>query len=338
MIRPGCASDRIKVSSLVSSIPDIGLRGGEGGREIWRVIPEDGTGRNRFAIEVAPHFGVRKIFSFILATSKQLPATMTSVRPRENTFKVDLSVFPKRPSFEEIHSFVHDVMGLRIDQVKRLQMNHVQNAAHVKCDTLKTAQDAVEEHDGRHEIELNKVKYKVRLQMDDSTVEVKVHDLSENVRDEELIGFLRHYGDVHCIKELVWGGNFAYKGISSGIRVVRMTLRKHIQSFVTVQQEKTLVTYRGQPQTCRHCSRLSHPGITCTDNKKLVGQKSDLSDRLKAAQSTDSTSYATATKIFQSDHAGNHEFASVEPTEVFTLSRTPVAINPPEIQYWRVKL
>ncbi|XP_039442878.1 uncharacterized protein LOC120423235 [Culex pipiens pallens] len=165
---------------------------------------------------------------------------MTSVRPRENTFKVDLSVFPKRPSFEEIHSFVHDVMGLRIDQVKRLQMNHVQNAAHVKCDTLKTAQDAVEEHDGRHEIELNKVKYKVRLQMDDSTVEVKVHDLSENVRDEELIGFLRHYGDVHCIKELVWGGNFAYKGISSGIRV-----------------------------------------------------KSDLSDRLKAAQSTDSTSYAT---------------------------------------------
>lgn len=236
---------------------------------------------------------MRKIFSFILATSKQLPATMTSVRPRENTFKVDLSVFPKRPSFEEIHSFVHDVMGLRIDQVKRLQMNHVQNAAHVKCDTLKTAQDAVEEHDGRHEIELNKVKYKVRLQMDDSTVEVKVHDLSENVRDEELIGFLRHYGDVHCIKELVWGENFAYKGISSGIRVVRMTLRKHIQSFVTVQQEKTLVTYRGQPQTCRHCSRLSHPGITCTDNKKLVGQKSDLSDRLKAAQSTDSTSYAT---------------------------------------------
>ncbi|XP_038117006.1 uncharacterized protein LOC119769172 [Culex quinquefasciatus] len=203
---------------------------------------------------------------------------MTSVRPRENTFKVDLSVFPKRPSFEEIHSFVHDVMGLRIDQVKRLQMNHVQNAAHVKCDTLKTAQDAVEEHDGRHEIELNKVKYKVRLQMDDSTVEVKVHDLSENVRDEELIGFLRHYGDVHCIKELVWG---------------KLCVQGHLFRHSRVQQEKTLVTYRGQPQTCRHCSRLSHPGITCTDNKKLVGQKSDLSDRLKAAQSTDSTSYAT---------------------------------------------
>ncbi|KAL9702239.1 hypothetical protein quinque_005757 [Culex quinquefasciatus] len=39
---------------------------------------------------------------------------MTTLRPRENTFKVDLSVFPKRPSFEEIHSFVHDTMGLRI--------------------------------------------------------------------------------------------------------------------------------------------------------------------------------------------------------------------------------
>ncbi|KAL9702960.1 hypothetical protein quinque_006478 [Culex quinquefasciatus] len=81
---------------------------------------------------------------------------MTTLRPRENTFKVDLSVFPKRPSFEEIHSFVHDTIGLRIDQVKRLQMNHVQNAAHVKCDTLKTAQDAVDQHNERHEIEVNK--------------------------------------------------------------------------------------------------------------------------------------------------------------------------------------
>ncbi|KAL9697573.1 hypothetical protein quinque_001014 [Culex quinquefasciatus] len=123
---------------------------------------------------------------------------MTTLRPRENTFKVDLSVFPKRPSFEEIHSFVHDTMGLRIDQVKRLQMNHVQNAAHVKCDTLKTAQDAVDQHNERHEIEMNKVKYKVRLQMDDASVEVKVHDLSENVRNEEITAFLRQYGEMEA--------------------------------------------------------------------------------------------------------------------------------------------
>ena len=115
---------------------------------------------------------------------------MTSLRPRENTFKVDLSVFPKRPSFEEIHSFVHDTMGLQIDQVKRLQMNHVQNVAHVKCDTLKTAQDAVDQHNERHEIEVNKIKFKVRLQMDDASVEVKVHDLSENVRNEDIVAFL----------------------------------------------------------------------------------------------------------------------------------------------------
>ncbi|KAL9704327.1 hypothetical protein quinque_007845 [Culex quinquefasciatus] len=160
---------------------------------------------------------------------------MTTLRPRENTFKVDLSVFPKRPSFEEIHSFVHDTMGLRIDQVKRLQMNHVQNAAHVKCDTLKTAQDAVDQHNERHEIE----------------------------------------------GEQVWGDSFAYKGVSSGIRVAKMTLKKDIKSFVTIQQEQTLITYRGQPRTCRHCGRISHPGMTCTDNKKLEGQKNALDERLK---------------------------------------------------------
>ncbi|KAL9704123.1 hypothetical protein quinque_007641 [Culex quinquefasciatus] len=216
---------------------------------------------------------------------------MTTLRPRENTFKVDLSVFPKRPSFEEIHSFVHDTMGLRIDQVKRLQMNHVQNAAHVKCDTLKTSQDAVDQHNERHEIEVNKVKYKVRLQMDDSSVEIKIHDLSENVRNEDIVAFLRQYGDVHCIKDLVWGDSFAFKDVYSGIRVAKMTLKKDIKSFVTIQLEQTLITYRGQPRTCRHCGRTSHPGMTCTDNKELEGQKNALDERLKSAQST-SSSYA----------------------------------------------
>ncbi|KAL9706572.1 hypothetical protein quinque_010090 [Culex quinquefasciatus] len=185
---------------------------------------------------------------------------MTTLRPRENTFKVDLSVFPKRPSFEEIHSF--------------------------------TAQDAVDQHNERHEIEVNKVKYKVRLQMDDSSVEVKIHDLSENVRNEDIVAFLRQYGDVHCIKDLVWGDSFAYKGVSSGIRVAKMTLKKDIKSFVTIQQEQTLITYRGQRRTCRHCGRISHPGMTCTDNKKLEGQKNALDERLVSLHSLLSSSYA----------------------------------------------
>ena len=218
---------------------------------------------------------------------------MTSVRSRENTFKVDLTNFPKRPSFEELHKFVHEQVGLSIDQVLRLQMNHAQNCAHVKCCDLKTAQDAVEHHNERHVMEVNKSKIKVRLMMDDGGVEVKIHDLSENVRSEDIAAFLKQYGDVISIKELVWGDSFAYKGVSSGVRIAKMILRRHIKSFVSIQGEQSLITYRNQPQTCKHCQNLQHPGSTCVENKKLLGQKVDLNNRLKVAHSKTST-YAGA--------------------------------------------
>ena len=141
---------------------------------------------------------------------------MSSVRIRENTFKVCLRNFPKRPTYEEIHAFLHEKMGLLPAQVTRLQMNHAQNCAHVKCVDLKTAQDAVINHNDRHEIIVDKKRIKVRLVMDDGGVEVKIHDLSENIRNEEIAAYLKQYGDVLSVRDVVWGESFAFKGIPSG--------------------------------------------------------------------------------------------------------------------------
>lgn len=164
---------------------------------------------------------------------------MSTVRSRENTFKVDLNNFPKRPTFEEIHTFVCETIGLRLDQVIRLQMNHVQNCAQVKCVDLQTAQEAVERHNEKHELVVNGKTVKVRLAMDDGGVEVKIHDLSENVSNAEIDAFLRQYGEVVSIREMIWGPNFAFKGVSSGVKIAKMILRRHIKSFVTIQGEQT---------------------------------------------------------------------------------------------------
>lgn len=220
---------------------------------------------------------------------------MAQVRSRENTFKIDLSSFPKRPSFEDLHKFVHLQLGLQLEQIKRLQMSHAQNCAFVKCSDLKIAQDIVATHNEKHEIEVNNTKIKIRLVMEDGGVEVKVHDLSENISNDEVIAFLRQYGEVISIKELTWGNGFAFQGISTGVRVVKMILRRHIKSFVVIHGEQTLITYRNQPQTCRHCTNLAHIGMSCVENKRLMGQKNDLNARLNAAKNgTDS--YAEALK------------------------------------------
>ena len=238
---------------------------------------------------------------------------MASVRPRENTFKIDLTNFPKRPSFEDIHKFVHESLELTVDHVVRLQMNHAQNCVHIKCRDLQTAQTVVENHHAKHEIEVNKTKVKVRLAMDDGGTEVKFHDLSENIRNEELVEFLKQYGEVITIQDQVWSENYPLKGIPTGVRVVKIILRRHIKSFVTIQGEQTLVTYRNQVHTCKHCTNPSHPGSTCVENKKLLGQKVDLNNRLKAAAKSNNSQPAS--------------FASVVNQSASTLMPSFVALN-----------
>lgn len=207
---------------------------------------------------------------------------MAQVKPRENTFRIDLTNFPKRPSFEDLHLFVHNALCLKLEQVVRLQMNHVQNCVHVKCSTLKIAQDTVDQHNGKHEIIINKTKVRVKLVMEDGGVEVKIHDLSENIRNDDIVAYLKQYGEIINLQEQMWGDIYTFKSRPSGVRVAKMILRRHIKSFVTIQGEQTLITYRGQPQTCKHCMNAIHTGISCVENKKLIGQKTDLNARLNS--------------------------------------------------------
>lgn len=108
--------------------------------------------------------------------------------------------------------------------------------------------------------------------MADERVEVKIHDLSENVTDAEILSYLQQHGDVFSIKEAVWGKNYAGKGIPSGIRVVQMKFKKHIESYVTIKSEQTLISYNSQPASCRYCTLPLHTGRSCTENKKLLAK------------------------------------------------------------------
>lgn len=193
---------------------------------------------------------------------------MAVIGSRSNTFKVDFNNFKTRPSFADIHSFVNGTLGLRPDQLVRLQMHHVHNCAYIKCIDQQTAEMVVNLHNEKHHIVVDGVQNKVHLSMDDGCILVKVHDLSENVTNDDITVSLKQYGEVHYVKEQVWGSTFAYKGISSGVRIAKMTLRRHIKSVITIQTEQTLISYKNQPKSCLHCLQPIHPGKTCTDNRK----------------------------------------------------------------------
>ena len=194
---------------------------------------------------------------------------------RENTFRIDYAKVPKKPSFEEVHLFIGNQLGMKREEVKRIQCSRLLGCAFVKANDLSVAQGIVENHDGKHEIVVGDKKYPIRLTMEDGAVDVKLFDLSEDVSDLEITKFMSDYGEILSIRELMWEANYMFNGYPTGVRVVRMIVKKNIPSTVIIDGEATCVQYYGQQHTCRHCNEAIHNGISCIQNKKLLVQKFD---------------------------------------------------------------
>lgn len=240
---------------------------------------------------------------------------MNNRRFRENTFLVDFGNFPKKPTSEEVHTFVGRHLGVTREQLVQIQLHHIDDCVYVKLTNLALAQKIVSDHDNKHDYEVKGVKYKIRLRMADGGTEVKLHDLSENVTNEQISRHMAAYGEILSIDWLVFGDKHHFPGLRSGVRQVKMVLREPIKSYVTVAGETTLVTYPKQRQTCRHCTEYLHIGISCVQNKKLLAQKVSVNERLKPK------SYSNALRGFGSDKA-----PSAAPTEqARTENGTPPA-------------
>ncbi|XP_058827423.1 uncharacterized protein LOC131687359 [Topomyia yanbarensis] len=92
------------------------------------------------------------------------------------------------------------VLGLKKEDVKRLQCHRGGACAFVKVSDLALEQKVVDEHDEKHDVELDGKKHKLRITMEDGSVEVKVFDLPEDVSEEKIADFLSTYGDVLTIQ------------------------------------------------------------------------------------------------------------------------------------------
>lgn len=192
---------------------------------------------------------------------------------RENTFRVDYSNMPKKPSFEDVHNFIGTELGLKHGEVTRLQCSRTHGCAFVKVIDNDLAQQIVDQHDGKHAIEYEGKSYPIRITMEDGAVDVKLFDLSDEVSDDDIVKFLSDFGEVVSIRELYWEDKYMFKAIPTGVRVAKMFVKRNIDSYVTIHGQTTQLQYHGQQHTCRHCNESAHNGISCVNNKKLMVQK-----------------------------------------------------------------
>jgi len=75
---------------------------------------------------------------------------------------------------------------------------------------------------------------------------------SPETPDEAVSFAFSQYGEIKEIQRQVWSKAYRYK-VFSGVRIVVITVMKHIPSHIMIAGHRGLVSYEGQPTTCYGC-------------------------------------------------------------------------------------
>lgn len=184
--------------------------------------------------------------------------------------------------------FVHQNLKIQFSNVRSLQHNTGKSLVFLECQTEEQALSAVDINDGRHEITIENVKYAVGVYMEDGATTVRVHDVSPQSENSVIQQELEKYGDVIWMKEEKYTEPAILKGIKNGVRAVRIKIHTAIPSYINIRGEVTLITYKNQQQTCRHCNKPVHWGRKCVEVSYMemqlqAGIGGNISDRLRAS-------------------------------------------------------
>lgn len=220
-------------------------------------------------------------------TMASSPYHLTSNGPRvNNTLVIDLANLPaKKINMEMIAKFIHDKLRIQFSSIQSLQHNTGKSLVFIECQTEELAIAVTERNDGNYEISVDNVKYKVNVFMEDGATTVRVHDISPQTENSSIEKELERYGDIVWLKEEMWTEPAVLKGIPNGVRSVRIRLHTAIPSYININGEVTLVTYKHQQQTCRHCGKPVHWGRKCIEAGYMEMQLNggNISDRLRAS-------------------------------------------------------
>jgi hypothetical protein len=138
---------------------------------------------------------------------------------------------------------------------------------------------------------------------------------------------MSHFGNVQAIQEETWAKHYRYK-VSNGVKIVHMTLTKHIPSYVIIDGHRTLISYEGQPQTCYGSGESSHMYHACPKRRMAKAttpppEKPTWAD-ITAAKASSTVDLGVPDK--------NNRVKDPHPQTVWTVSPGPVDDTPEQME------
>lgn len=144
---------------------------------------------------------------------------------------------------------------------------------YVETDTLEQAQNLVQDHHGKHFLQIDGTAYPVPIVLEDGATEMRLHELPPYVTEHQVKAALAQFGEVLSVTETVYGEESKVPGVKTGIRLLKIILNSPtLQTGPTIMVggERTTLTYRGQNAYCRYCLMPEHVGMGCMQSKRSL--------------------------------------------------------------------
>jgi hypothetical protein len=145
---------------------------------------------------------------------------------------------------------------------------------------------------------------------------VRVANLPPEVADRTLTVAISTYGEIHNIQTETWSNAYRYP-MANGIRVINMTLSRHILSTLVVAGYRTLISYEGQPITCYGCNESGHMYTTCPNRRRVR-----VEDRLEHVKTWAAVAAKGPSIYFPTTSATETEVTDVECMDTETMKTT----------------
>jgi hypothetical protein len=188
---------------------------------------------------------------------------------RQNTLGCAFDMKSPRISAFNIHEWIYEKLHLPEEDINMIQIDGPKRHVYIKFKNTERIQQVLTDTEGKAEFkhdngEISKVTIEPAGMGMRKTC---IANLPPEVNDRTIKNMLVRYGEIKEITEETSTRNYRYK-IYNGIPIVTINLKEHIPSHMKLANNRVLISYEGQPQTCYGCNTVGHRIQECPMRKK----------------------------------------------------------------------
>jgi len=179
---------------------------------------------------------------------------------------------PKSPRISalDIHEWIFEQLHVPENVVTMVQIDETRRQVYIKFTDFHYLQDLLHSTAGQSEYkhdngEISRVKIEMAGM---GTRRVRLANHSPEILDEAVSFAFCQHGEVKEMQREVWSKAYHYK-VFSGVRIIVITITKHIPSHIMTTGNRGLVSYEGQPTTCYGCGERGNFNQVCPKRRRV---------------------------------------------------------------------